>query len=133
MDPRRARQRRHRRQHGRHHSALHGGDDYSNYQHKGLIVLMLKTFSKVLSNGKFKSATHRVIRKEGKERYSFAFFSNVDPEKWLEPLPQFTEDAGEAPKYRRFLYKEYLQLRMRNKTHPPSRPEDAIDISYYAV
>lgn len=93
----------------------------------GVVIL------KVLSNKKFKSATHRVVRKGEKSRYSFAFFHNLNGDKWVEPLPQFTKEIGESPKYRRFLYKEYQELRTRNKTHPPSRPEDIINLTHYAI
>ena len=88
---------------------------------------------KVLSNNKFKSATHKVVRPEGKSRYSYAFFYSLQVDKWVEPLSKFTEEIGEAPKYRGFLYKEYQALRMRNKTHPPAKPEDNINITHYAI
>ncbi|WMV21833.1 hypothetical protein MTR67_015218 [Solanum verrucosum] len=78
----------------------------------------------VLSNNKFKSATHRVIRPRETNRYSCAFFYNVQGDKWVEPLPQCTKEIGESPKYRGFLFKEYVQLRQRDETHPPARPED---------
>ncbi|WRX19078.1 Non-hem dioxygenase N-terminal domain - like 9 [Theobroma cacao] len=57
----------------------------------------------------------------------------IQGDKWVEPLPQFTKDIGEAPKYRGFHYQEYLQLRARNKTHPPARPEDEIRITHYKI
>ena len=88
---------------------------------------------KVLSNNKMKSGTHRVVRTKGRSRHSFAFFYNLHGDKWVEPLPNFTKELGEPPKYRGFLYKEYQQLRIRNKTHPPSRPEDVISIMHYAI
>ncbi|XP_054805983.1 1-aminocyclopropane-1-carboxylate oxidase-like isoform X2 [Prosopis cineraria] len=88
---------------------------------------------KVLSNEKFKSGTHRVVRTKGKSRYSLVFFYNLHGDKWVEPLAQFTKEAGEAPKYRGFVYKDYQQLRVRNKTHPPPCPQDAINISHYAI
>lgn len=72
------------------------------------------------------------MRKEA-HRHSLAFFFNLDGDRWVEPLPQFAGDVGEAPRYRGFKYIEYMTLRMRNKTHPPSRPEDVIDISHYAI
>ena len=96
-------------------------------------ILCLKYLGKVLSNNKFKSATHRVVRPEGRSRYSFAFFYNLQGDKWVEPLSQFTKEIGEPPKYRGFLFKEYQQMRMRNKSHPPSRPEDVIHITHYAI
>lgn len=87
----------------------------------------------VLSNKKFKSATHRVVRSEERSRFSYAYFYNLQGDKWVEPLSQFTKEIGEPPKYRGFQHKEYQQLRMRNKTHPPSRPEDVINISHYEI
>ncbi|GLU12357.1 hypothetical protein SLE2022_290420 [Rubroshorea leprosula] len=100
------------------------------------ILCLLKLnfcLNKVLSNKKFKSATHRVVRPKGKSRYSYAFFYSLQGDKWVEPLPQFTDEIGERPKYRGFFYKDYQALRMRNKTHPPSRPEDVIQITHYAI
>ncbi|KAK9277881.1 hypothetical protein L1049_027438 [Liquidambar formosana] len=100
---------------------------------EGTLVVNICDVIQVLSNNRFQSATHRVVRPEGRSRYSFAFFYNLQGDKWVEPLPQFTKEIGEPPKYRGFLYKEYQQLRMRNKTHPPSRPEDVIHITHYAI
>ncbi|KAL2348778.1 hypothetical protein Fmac_002778 [Flemingia macrophylla] len=100
---------------------------------EGAIVVNISDVIQVLSNKKFKSATHRVVRKEGKSRYSYAFFHNLSGDKWVEPLPQFTTYIGEPPKYKGFPYKEYQELRMRNKTHPPSRPEDVIHITHYEI
>ncbi|XP_009626189.1 flavonol synthase/flavanone 3-hydroxylase-like [Nicotiana tabacum] len=100
---------------------------------EGRIVVNISDVIQVLSNNKFKSATHRVVRKIGKSRHSFAFFYNIQGDKWIEPLPQFTEEIGEPPRYRGFYYKDYQALRMRNKSHPPSRPEDVIHITHYAI
>ncbi|KAL6844488.1 hypothetical protein ACP4OV_026161 [Aristida adscensionis] len=98
----------------------------------GSIIVNIGDVIQVLSNNKFKSATHRVVRKP-EHRHSFAFFLTIHGEKWVEPLPEFTAKIGEAPRYRGFLYNEYLQLRMKNKTHPPSRPEDVIHITHYTI
>lgn len=100
---------------------------------RGSLVVNVGDVIQVLSNNNFKSATHRVVRPKSKSRYSYAFFYNLHGDKWVEPLQQFTKDIGEAPKYRGFRYKEYQELRMRNKTHPPSTPEDVIRITHYAV
>ncbi|KAJ3677361.1 hypothetical protein LUZ60_003085 [Juncus effusus] len=96
------------------------------------IIVNIGDLIQVLSNDKLKSAMHRVTRKR-EYRHSFAFFFNIDGEKWIEPVPQFTENIGEKPKYKGFYYNEYLQLRMRNKTHPASRPENVIHITHYAI
>ncbi|KAB2073270.1 hypothetical protein ES319_A07G071600v1 [Gossypium barbadense] len=100
---------------------------------KGTLVVNISDVIQVLSNNKFKSATHRVVRPKGRSRYSFAFFYNLQGDKWVEPLPHFTKDIGESPKYRGFQYSEYLQLRLRNKTHPPTTPEDEIRITHYTI
>ncbi|KAF5477026.1 hypothetical protein F2P56_003705 [Juglans regia] len=97
------------------------------------IVVNLGDVIQVLSNKKFKSATHRVVRREERSRFSYAYFYNLQGDKWVEPLSQFTKEIGEPPKYRGFQYKEYQQLRMRNMTHPPSRPEDVINITHYEI
>ncbi|KAI8017965.1 hypothetical protein LOK49_LG04G01936 [Camellia lanceoleosa] len=100
---------------------------------QGTMVVNVSDVIQVLSNKKFKSATHRVVRRKGIGRYSFAFFYNLEGDKWVEPLPHFTKEIGEPPKYRGFIYNEYLQLRMKNKSHPPSNPEDVIHITHYAI
>lgn len=100
---------------------------------EGKIFVNVGDVIQVLTNKKFKSATHRVVRPKGRSRYSLVFFYNLHGEKWVEPLPQFTKEIGEAAKYRGFLFKDYQALRFRNKTHPPSNPQDAININHYAV
>lgn len=100
---------------------------------QGRIVVNLGDVIQVLSNNKFKSATHRVVRYEEKWRHSWAFFYTVAGDKWVVPLPQFTEEMGAPAEYRGFFYKDYQALRMRNKTHPPATPQDAITISHYAI
>ncbi|KAF8660188.1 hypothetical protein HU200_057753 [Digitaria exilis] len=92
----------------------------------GSIVVNIGDVIQVLSNDKLKSATHRVVRKPG-NRHSFVFFLNPHGDKWVEPLPEFTAEIDEAPRYRRFLYREYLELRARNKTHPPA------SVTHYAI
>ncbi|CAL5014584.1 unnamed protein product [Urochloa decumbens] len=99
---------------------------------EGSIIVNIGDVIHVLSNGKLKSATHRVVRKPA-HRHSFAFFFNIHGDKWIEPLPEFTAKIGDAPRYRGFVFNEYQQLRMRNKTHPPSRPEDVVHITHYAI
>lgn len=112
---------------------LKDGEWISANPEEGSIIVNIGDIIQVLTNNKFKSAMHRVVRSTGRHRHSFAFFYCLDSEKWIEPLPQFTSEIGEAPLYRKFWYKEYLQLRMRNKSHPTSRPEDAVHISHYAI
>ncbi|GMJ02834.1 FLAVONOL SYNTHASE, flavonol synthase 1 [Hibiscus trionum] len=100
---------------------------------KGTLVVNLGDVIQVLSNNTFKSATHRVVRPKWRSRYSFAFFHNLQGDKWIEPLPQFAGNIGKPPIYRGFRYSEYQQLRLRNKTHPPTTPEDEIRITHYKI
>ncbi|XP_074358269.1 flavonol synthase/flavanone 3-hydroxylase-like isoform X2 [Apium graveolens] len=87
----------------------------------------------VLSNNKFKSATHRVVRPKGTTRNSYAFFYNLDGDKWVEPLPQFTTEIGEPPQYRGFYYKDYVKARVMDRINPPSRLEDRFCIKHYSI
>ncbi|XP_066349983.1 flavanone 3-dioxygenase 2-like [Miscanthus floridulus] len=98
----------------------------------GSIIVNLGDVIQVLSNNKLKSATHRVVRRPV-HRHSFAFFFNIHGDKWIEPLPEFTAKIGETPRYRGFVYNEYMQLRMKNKTHPPARSEDVVHITHYVI
>ncbi|KAK8623155.1 hypothetical protein V6N13_118046 [Hibiscus sabdariffa] len=100
---------------------------------KGTLIVNLGDVIQVLSNNTFKSATHRVVRPKGRSRHSFAFFHNLQGDKWVEPLPHFTNHIGKAPIYRGFRYSEYQQLRLRNKTHPPTSPQDEIGINHYKI
>ncbi|KAI3840716.1 hypothetical protein MKX03_010960 [Papaver bracteatum] len=76
---------------------------------EGSIIVNISDVIQVLSNNKYKSATHRVVRPTGeRRRHSFAFFYNLEGDAWVKPLPQV------------FYYKDYQALRLRNKTHPPS-------------
>nr|XP_027067375.1 uncharacterized protein LOC113692980 [Coffea arabica] len=98
------------------------------------LVVNIGDILQVLSNNRLKSATHRVYRTEGTERDSFAFFYSLKPDKWVEPLPQFTTEVGEPPKYRGFLYDDYMQLRQRDYTdNQPDKYEDIARITYYAI
>ncbi|CAL1371314.1 unnamed protein product [Linum trigynum] len=99
----------------------------------GAIVVNVGDLIQVLSNNKFKSATHRVVRPKGKSRYSYTYFHSVSVEKLVEPLPQFTEEVGELPKYRKFRFGEYLHLKKMGVVHPPERPEDIIHVTHYSI
>ncbi|WOG95176.1 hypothetical protein DCAR_0414479 [Daucus carota subsp. sativus] len=87
----------------------------------------------VLSNNRFKSATHRVVRQKGTTRNSYAFFYVLDVDKWVEPLPHFTTHIGEPPQYRGFYYKDFVQGRIQDRLNPPARLEDRFCIKHYAI
>ncbi|KAM0929327.1 hypothetical protein ACQ4PT_001701 [Festuca glaucescens] len=101
---------------------------------EGSIVVNIGDVVQVLSNDKFRSVMHRVVRKPAAHRYSLVFFLNIHGDKWVEPLPQFAADVGEAPRYSGFKYGDYLQLRARyTKAYQLSRPVDVVDITHYAI
>lgn len=100
---------------------------------EGTLVVNLSDVIQVLSNKKFNSATHRVVRPKGRSRHSYVFFYSLQGEKWVEPLPNFTQEMGEKAKYKGFYYKDYQALRMKNKTHPPSTPQEIINIQHYQI
>ncbi|CAI9098476.1 OLC1v1035127C1 [Oldenlandia corymbosa var. corymbosa] len=99
----------------------------------GKIVVNIGDVIQVLSNTKFKSATHRVVRPKGRSRHSLAFFYSLHGDKWVEPLPPFTKEIGEPAKYKGFFYKEYQDMRRKSMTHTPARAEDIIRITHYSV
>ncbi|KAK3039332.1 LOW QUALITY PROTEIN: hypothetical protein RJ639_028732 [Escallonia herrerae] len=100
---------------------------------KGALVVNIGVVIHVLSNKKLMAARHRVLRHEVRNRCSVAFFYNIGGDKWIEPLPQFTEETGEAPMYRGFFFKEFLQARLQKEREPPSRREDVTTIDHYEI
>lgn len=86
----------------------------------------------VLTNDRFVSHFHQVVRPKGKSRNVFVFFYNLNGDKWVEPLPQFSKEIGEPPKYRRFQYKDYFGVRVKEKLNPPARHEDNTTLITFA-
>ncbi|KAK1685827.1 hypothetical protein QYE76_046675 [Lolium multiflorum] len=101
---------------------------------EGSIVVNIGDVVQVLSNGKFRSVMHRVVRNPAAHRYSLVFFLNVHRDKWVEPLPQLAAGVGEAPRYSGFKYGDYLQLRAKyTKAYQLLKPVDLVDITHYAI
>ncbi|KAL7098771.1 hypothetical protein ACP275_09G039200 [Erythranthe tilingii] len=96
----------------------------------GTLVCNVGDVIQVLTNENLTSSLHRVIRPKGSSRYSYSFFYNMGGDKWIEPLPHFTTEIGEPPKYRGFLFKDYQGLRIKNKTRPPYKE---VGITHYAI
>lgn len=99
---------------------------------EGALVFHICDVLQVLTNDKFVSPFHQVVRPKGKSRYVFVFFYNLSGEKWVEPLPQFTKDIGELPKYRRFQFKDYFGVRVKEKLNPPARHQDKTTLVTFA-
>ncbi|KAH9300905.1 hypothetical protein KI387_012488 [Taxus chinensis] len=122
---------------------LVGQDDTGGYQvlkdakwvdikpTKGALVINVGDILQVWSNNRFKSATHRVLNNRERRRCSFAFATN--PKKLVSSLPQFTSEMNRPAAYQSFFYEDYMVKRVRNKTHPPAKPEDFADIPIYAL
>ena len=62
----------------------------------GAFVVNVAEMLKLVTNGRFSSALHRVINRYGRERYSVPFFANPSYDTVLAPLPQFVDDAHPA-------------------------------------
>ncbi|KAK2995940.1 hypothetical protein RJ640_003732 [Escallonia rubra] len=65
--------------------------------------------------------------------HSSVFFYNLHGDKWVEPLPQFSSEIGKLPKYRGFLNKDYLELRLRQRIQPPLTPKERVRVTHYAI
>nr|GEU75191.1 flavonol synthase/flavanone 3-hydroxylase-like [Tanacetum cinerariifolium] len=100
---------------------------------KGSLVVNVGSTIQALTNKKLMAARHRVWKPRGRNRHSFAFFYNIGGKKWIEPLPKFTEEIGEAPKYKGFFYKELLQARLKKEKNPLTLREEVIDLDHFAT
>jgi isopenicillin N synthase-like dioxygenase len=61
-----------------------------------MFVVNVAEMLKLVTNGRFTSALHRVINRYGRERYSVPFFANPSYDAVLAPLPQFIDAAHPA-------------------------------------
>lgn len=77
------------------------------------LIVNIGDVVQVLSNNKFRSAIHRVVREPGKCRHSYGFFYTLKGDKWVEPLANLTKDIGEPAQYTGFFYQDYQQLRQK--------------------
>ncbi|XP_060203028.1 jasmonate-induced oxygenase 1-like [Lycium barbarum] len=100
---------------------------------EGALVVNVGIILQVLTNNKYKSPNHRVVRPTGISRNSFSFFYNVSGDKWVEPLPHFTKKIAEKPKYKGFIYSDYLQKRKENKLKRASGLEDDLGLSHFSL
>jgi isopenicillin N synthase-like dioxygenase len=61
-----------------------------------MFVVNVAEMLKLVTNGRFTSALHRVINRYGRERYSVPFFANPSYDAVLAPLPHFIDAAHPA-------------------------------------
>ncbi|PHU02331.1 hypothetical protein BC332_27582 [Capsicum chinense] len=100
---------------------------------EGALVVNIGIVLQVLTNNKYKSPNHRVVRPNGRSRNSFSFFYNVSAGKWIEPLPHFTKQIAEKPNYKGFFYKDYLQKRNENKLKRTCELEEDLGLSHFSL
>ncbi|CAJ1972130.1 unnamed protein product [Sphenostylis stenocarpa] len=74
---------------------------------EGFVVIMGDVL-KAWSNGRVHAATHRVMMKEEKERYSFALFAVPKEEVKIEVPPELVEEKIHPLRYRAFNYGDYF-------------------------
>ncbi|XP_076933251.1 1-aminocyclopropane-1-carboxylate oxidase 1-like [Bidens hawaiensis] len=99
----------------------------------GSLVVNVGSTIQALTNKKMVAPHHRVWKPKGRNRHSFAFFYNIGGEKWIQPLPKFADEIGEAPKYKGFFYKELLQARLKKERNPLTLREEVLDLDHFAI
>ncbi|CAI0399422.1 unnamed protein product [Linum tenue] len=97
------------------------------------LVVNVGDIIQVLSNNKFKSVNHKVNSPQGRDRHSFAFAYLIGFEKMVEPLAEVMKESKEEPKFSKFRYKDYFQLRVADLFNPPANLDDAVTINHYAI
>ncbi|EFJ29784.1 2-oxoglutarate-Iron(II)-dependent oxygenase [Selaginella moellendorffii] len=98
----------------------------------GSLVVNVGDIVQVWSNDRYKSVQHRVINNDQNVRYSFAFSCVPGVSTLVAPLPQFTSEIQQAPRYREFQYGEYMMYRFENKKIVSKNSEE-ITIKYYST
>ncbi|OMO53460.1 Oxoglutarate/iron-dependent dioxygenase [Corchorus olitorius] len=73
----------------------------------GALVINIGDMLQILSNGRYKSAEHRVRTTSTKSRVSIPIFTNPKPTEKIGPLPQVVEKDGVA-RYREFVLADYI-------------------------
>jgi isopenicillin N synthase-like dioxygenase len=81
----------------------------------GQIIVDTGDMLQNLTNGLFKSTTHRVLNptNDRDRRFSLPFFVHPRPEMDLSPLPQCVERTGGRPRYPHLTAGEFLAQRLR--------------------
>ncbi|EKV00584.1 dioxygenase, isopenicillin N synthase [Leptolyngbya sp. PCC 7375] len=80
----------------------------------GQIIVDTGDMLQALSNGVFKSTTHRVVNMDGRDRrFSLPFFMHPRPDFDLTPLPNCIKRTGGTPKFPTQTAGQYLQQRLQ--------------------
>ncbi|WCJ18768.1 2-oxoglutarate (2OG) and Fe(II)-dependent oxygenase superfamily protein [Euphorbia peplus] len=75
---------------------------------EGSLVINVGDALQILSNGRYRSVEHCVIANGSKNRISIPIFVNPKPTDVIGPLPEILA-TGEKPKYKNFLYSDYVK------------------------
>ncbi|XP_022776956.1 feruloyl CoA ortho-hydroxylase 1-like [Durio zibethinus] len=73
----------------------------------GALVINIGDMLQILSNGRYKSAEHRVRTTSTKSRVSIPIFTSPQATQKIAPLPQVVEKDGVA-RYREFVFSDYM-------------------------
>ena len=86
--------------------ALSGDDGWIDVEPgPGAIVVNLADCMQVLTNDRYRAATHRVLPMDGIDRMSIPYFLNPPIDAIIEPID------GEEPRYRPFAFREFINAR----------------------
>ncbi|KAL8103289.1 feruloyl CoA ortho-hydroxylase F6H1-2-like [Apium graveolens] len=88
----------------------------------GSIVINVGDALEIMSNGRYKSAEHRVAANGTYNRISVPIFVNPSPEEIIGPLPEVLKN-GEKPMYKQVLYSDYVKHFYR-KSHDGKQTVD---------
>lgn len=75
------------------------------------LVINLGDTIQILSNGKYKSAMHRVVANNNKERMSVVTACGPSMDTFIAPIPQLL-DSSHPPIYNEILYKEFIDIKL---------------------
>jgi isopenicillin N synthase-like dioxygenase len=76
-------------------------------------VINLGDTIQILSNGKYKSAMHRVVANNKKERLSVVTACGPSMDTFISPIPQLL-DSSHPPIYNGILYREFIDIKLNN-------------------
>ncbi|KAK2654226.1 hypothetical protein Ddye_014082 [Dipteronia dyeriana] len=74
---------------------------------QGALVINIGDTLQIISNGKYKSAEHRVGTTSTKSRVSIPIFTMPNPTEKIKPLPQLVERDGSA-RFREVVFQDYM-------------------------
>ncbi|KAK0596801.1 hypothetical protein LWI29_019197 [Acer saccharum] len=74
---------------------------------QGALVINIGDTLQIISNGKYKSAEHRVGTTSTKSRVSIPIFTMPNPTEKIKPLPQLAERDGGA-RFREVVFQDYM-------------------------